>query len=239
MSHRHQPSTASSSFAYSSFDPSSSNSPSIPQLNDYAYSYDHHSASGGGGIGGDYDYDQFESPAITQGELGRGGNNLDYAGDQTRRTKRNDSIFSISSLSNQTRSATGGGGREGDQAAAFQGEEYRNDPFNTSIGSTGGRRSKRYGLSEEDSTTFEQDSTSSDEDEEDLEVFNLDDSSSHAVSRPIAMNTLSTSSPKLGDGGKRHTRFEALTMQELSWMGVSALLTVTLLTGAVVVAVSG
>ncbi|GAA5909498.1 uncharacterized protein JCM6883_003965 [Sporobolomyces salmoneus] len=247
MSHRAQPSTASSSFAYSSFDPSSSSSSSPhvppPQLNDYSYGYDQPS-SHSGGRGGGYEYDQFDSsPVLPHSEveappLGRG--------------KRNDSIFSFTSIANN-KQRTGETGEEGG-GGAFEGDEYRNHSFFSSSpnpnsgdkSTSSGRRNKRYGLSVEDTTTtaeeYELDSEGSEGDSDDLEVF---DSVNPSLDRhdPITSTgpILSASKGVTGGGGagRRNSRFERLTSQELGWMGLSAVLVTGLMTGAVVVAIVG
>ncbi|GAA5953731.1 hypothetical protein JCM3765_006952 [Sporobolomyces pararoseus] len=253
MTHKaQQPSTASSSmFAYSSFDPdpsssSSSTSPPRMTMNDYSssssYAYDHHSATDGVVQGYDYDLEEFESPRL------RGDRDQQERRDSSsalNRTRRNDSIFSFTTTRNQKNiqqeEELGGG-------EAFQGEEYRNDPFrNSNSISSRGKKPKRYGLSQEESSNLfenaavrDQDgfsSNSGDEDEEDeeedLEVYGINTTST----------AIESISPKLsgsgGVGGGKRNRFEALTIQELSWMGISAVLTTGLLVGAVVVTVIG
>jgi hypothetical protein len=233
MSHRaQQPSTASSSFHYSSFDPSSSSTP--PRLSDYStYSYDH------GGSGYEYeDFTTHDSPAIDRAE-GGGGESGETKGKPSR---RNDSIFSFTSLGVGgdiregthvgIEAAAGGGAGEG---GAFEGEEYRNNPFETDRG----RRKKRYGLSDSDTIAHGEGDYSTDDDDSDLEVFDLQNSL--PLSAPS--RSASTTTTKAGGGGgglgRRHTRFERLTAQELGWMGISALCVVGLTAGAVVVAIVG
>ncbi|GAA5846060.1 hypothetical protein JCM3766R1_001354 [Sporobolomyces carnicolor] len=258
MSHRVQPSVASSTFAYSSFDPPSGSTTCSPLddlsgggfvHDDYSYGYDHHGraggATGGEGGGGGYDYEQFgESPRIGPDPSLR---SVDHAGSTSgRRATRNDSIFSFASLdaSRTPRADNVHAAGDGDGAGgAFQGEEYTNHAFaQPRRDDRGGRRNKRYGLSDQDTSlvsehssashAYDSDSDSDDDDDlrEDLRVFDGRDSVATLNSR------------RQQDGasqeGRRH-RFERLTRQELSWMGVSTALVVTLTTGAVVLAFVG
>ncbi|GAA5994482.1 hypothetical protein JCM5350_004161 [Sporobolomyces pararoseus] len=246
MAHRaQQPSTASSTlFVYSSFDPSTSShdlqdeSPRMINNDEYSshsqsqsYAYDDRSARGLQGYGYDYDLEELSPPR--REFLGDNNNQHQHE----RSTTRKDSIFSFTS---NNRDLSGiHSGRDGGGETAFQGEEYRNDPFSTisnNIDRQAGRKKKRYGLSEEESTSFaEEEEDDSTEEDDDLEVYN-NNSQIHHSSIGGGGNS---SSPTLGNINRRRNRFEKLTIQELSWMGISTVLTLSLLSLAVVVTVVG
>ncbi|GAA6015861.1 hypothetical protein JCM11491_007212 [Sporobolomyces phaffii] len=222
MSHRaQQPSTASASYDYYA----SPNGPAPQFDSPYAYTYDAY----------DHDEDEDDRTAAQTSTPSH-----------PQAPRRNDSIFSISSSlaarstahPPSTRRASTGRDDDVVEGGAFQGEEYRHDPFATTT--TGGRRNKRYGLSDTDTYDTSGQYSSDDDDDDDLsdlEVFNARDSLTSA-SPPRAGPPTSTT-PKLGGASRRHARFEALTNQELAWMGISAACVVGLTTGAVVVAFIG
>lgn len=265
MSHRaQQPSTASSSFAYSSFDPSataSTSSHSVPRQPDeyLSYSYsDYRSPSEGLDYHYDYDRDR-EADSDSPRHEPLTGNETSTQPDRPsspRRTpsKRSDSIFSLTSLgparsTKKLDRQESRGSREPEGQGAFQGAEYTtHDPFSLDLTHrTDERRTrrKRYGLTEEETTSLGVGEPESDTDSEDFELFNFDrpnDDEDPDHERSLQSPHSIVGSPRVGGGkgfGAKRNRFEALTAQELTWMAVSAVLTVGLMTGAVVVAIVG
>ncbi|GAA5883588.1 hypothetical protein JCM16303_004899 [Sporobolomyces ruberrimus] len=229
--HRVQPSTAStsSSFGYS-FDPSLSTRHYTP------YSCD----QGPRELDYNGEAEEEEGEYATRREEpssrnGRG------------KIKRNDSIFSFEGVTNDQKQERNLDRREEDEGA-FQGEEYLNHSFNTRGGSGtggtgGGRRNKRYGLSHEGDdgigggTVGDYSASDSSEEEEDLEVFDLNDH--RTVSGGGTSSSTMTSTTTGTTSRRTHTRFEALTGQELGWMGVSSVCVLGLTVGAIVVAIVG
>lgn len=103
----------------------------------------------------------------------------------------------------------------------FEGDEYQLNSFRTQTDTSSihSKRSKRYGLSSDDQHHSEEDD---DEEDSDLEVIREE------------------ITPKVREKyATGRMRFESLSMEELGWMGVSALLVVGLSTGAIVVAIVG
>ena len=105
----------------------------------------------------------------------------------------------------------------------FEGDEYQLNSFRTQTDTSSiqnSKRSKRYGLSSDDQHHSEEE----EEEEEDSDLEVIREEITPKVREKYATGRM---------------RFETLSMEELGWMGVSALLVLGLSTGAIVVAIVG